>query len=105
MQAPPPHQPAAPAQALVIHPDDNVAVVTQGGAAGQTIAVRRGANSHPLLLCDDLPFGHKVALTDLAAGAVVRKYGVPIAVAATDIAAGQHVHVHNLVGLNTALRG
>lgn len=42
-----------------------------------------------------IPFGHKAALVAIAAGAPVRKYGVVIGHAMTDIAAGEHVHVHN----------
>lgn len=43
-----------------------------------------------------IPFGHKAALRDIAAGEAVRKYGVVIGHATEDIAAGEHVHVHNL---------
>ncbi|MBX9820166.1 UxaA family hydrolase [Afipia birgiae] len=40
-------------------------------------------------------FGHKVALTDIAAGDSVVKYGVVIGHATQPIAKGEHVHVHN----------
>lgn len=43
-----------------------------------------------------IPLGHKVALRDIAAGRPVMKYGSSIGVAAADIRAGDHVHVHNL---------
>ena len=43
-----------------------------------------------------VPFGHKVALCAIARGAPVIKYGVVIGHATADIAAGEHVHVHNL---------
>lgn len=43
-----------------------------------------------------VPFGHKVALSAIARGAPVIKYGVVIGHATADIAAGEHVHVHNL---------
>jgi altronate hydrolase len=46
--------------------------------------------------------GHKLALHAIAQGAPVHKYGWPIGVAKTDIAAGDHVHTHNLA---TALSG
>lgn len=45
---------------------------------------------------EGVPKGHKVAVRDIAAGEVVRKYGFPIGRATADIAAGQHVHSHNL---------
>jgi altronate hydrolase len=44
----------------------------------------------------DVPSGHKVALVDIPRGTHVRKYGEVIGVATDDIAAGSHVHVHNL---------
>ncbi|MBO0802880.1 MAG: altronate dehydratase [Nocardiopsaceae bacterium] len=43
-----------------------------------------------------VPRGHKVALRDVAEGAPVRKYGQVIGAASAPIAAGDHVHVHNL---------
>jgi altronate hydrolase len=46
-----------------------------------------------------VPRGHKLALIDLPAGTEVRKYGQPIGLATRDIAAGEHVHEHNLRSL------
>jgi altronate hydrolase len=43
-----------------------------------------------------VPRGHKVAVHDLASGAPIRKYGQLIGVATAPIAAGSHVHTHNL---------
>lgn len=43
-----------------------------------------------------IPAGHKVALRDLAAGTLVRKYGHVIGATTATVRAGQHVHVHNL---------
>jgi altronate hydrolase len=43
--------------------------------------------------------GHKVALKDLQKGDLIRKYGHPIGKAGQAIAAGEHVHTHNLVGM------
>ena len=65
-----------------IHKNDNVAVL--------------------LTSKDGIPAGHKVALTAIAAGAPVIKYGYPIGVATGDIHPGDHVHTHNL---KTALTG
>src|ERR1700744_1656786 len=49
---------------------------------------------------DTVPHGHKLALTDIAAGEQVRKYGQPIGIATQAIAAGEHVHGHNLSSLS-----
>ena len=52
-----------------------------------------------LTVRDAVPRGHKLALIDLPAGTEVRKYGQPIGLATRDIAAGEHVHDHNLRSL------
>lgn len=40
--------------------------------------------------------GHKIALSDIKKGENVIKYGYPIGHATEDIAAGEHVHTHNV---------
>ncbi|MET0085781.1 MAG: altronate dehydratase family protein [Sedimenticola sp.] len=45
---------------------------------------------------DPVPRGHKVALWDIAQGEPIRKYGQIIGFASRPIAAGEHVHVHNM---------
>ena len=47
-------------------------------------------------VCVDLDTGHKIALCDIAEGADVIKYGYPIGKAEKNIAAGEHVHSHNM---------
>ncbi|MDE6723245.1 MAG: UxaA family hydrolase, partial [Eubacterium sp.] len=46
--------------------------------------------------------GHKYALTKIAKGEKVIKYGYPIGIASKDINEGEHIHSHNL---KTALSG
>ena len=53
------------------------------------------APSPGILLREDVARGHKIALTDIAAGQPVIKYGCVIARARTDIPAGSWVHTHN----------
>ncbi|MCF7944931.1 MAG: altronate dehydratase family protein [Spirochaetia bacterium] len=72
---------------------DTVAVALHDLSAGTRIAVPGG---EALLLRDDIPAGHKIALRDIAAEAVVIKYGSPIGQAVSPIYAGNHVHSHNL---------
>jgi altronate dehydratase small subunit len=47
-------------------------------------------------LLQDIPFGHKFALSDIALHEPVTKYGEAIGLATQPIKAGQHVHVHNM---------
>ena len=48
-----------------------------------------------------IPSGHKIAVTDIAAGTAIRKYAQIIGYAATDIQAGDHVHTQNVEFRNT----
>ncbi|MEQ1806986.1 MAG: galactarate dehydratase [Burkholderiaceae bacterium] len=66
---------------------DNVAIVANDGGLPAGTALPGG-----LLLRDRVPQGHKVALTDIAAGAPVLRYGIPIGLALKDIAAGSWIH-------------
>jgi altronate dehydratase len=83
--------------AIAIHPDDDVAVALRDLAAGAPVRVRRGGAIASVTAAAVIPLGHKLALHAIAAGAVVRKYGEAIGAASAAIAAGEHVHVHNLV--------
>ena len=40
--------------------------------------------------------GHKIALEKLKKGENIKKYAAPIGYASQDIAAGEHVHIHNM---------
>jgi altronate hydrolase len=72
---------------------DNVAVVTADIKAGEAVHLDDGTE---VTAAEDVPRGAKVALAAIAAGEVVRRYGETIGLATQDIAAGQHVHTHNL---------
>jgi (2R)-sulfolactate sulfo-lyase subunit alpha len=44
----------------------------------------------------DIPIGHKVALSDIKTGDTIWKYGQDIGKAVADIRKGHHVHTHNV---------
>lgn len=77
---------------------DAVAVAVSDLQPGETIQVRVLDGSGPLAvkIRDAIPLGHKVALLDLPAGHDVIEYGERIGRATCPIAAGAHVHVHNV---------
>lgn len=58
--------------------------------------LKKGSNADGVTLLDDIPFGHKIALSDIKQGERVIKYGNPIGFAVCDISAGAHIHSHNL---------
>ena len=71
---------------------DTVAVALGPLKAGMTVS----CGGEEITLKDDLPMGHKAALREIRKGEAVIKYGYPIGEATEDIAAGAHVHTHNL---------
>ena len=81
---------------LVLHPRDNVATALMKLLAGEQLRAEQEADTATVCAQEAVPFGHKVALTPIARGEPVRKYGEVIGLATTDIAPGQHVHVHNV---------
>lgn len=86
--------PQALPPALLIHGDDTVAVALRPLAQGESVL--------GVTLIEPIECGHKVAMQPHRAGAFAIKYGQPIGRTSQPIAAGAHVHVHNL---QTALSG
>jgi altronate hydrolase len=84
------------AQAVVkLDPDDPVGLAALDLQPG----VELDLGGRRLRVREAVPRGHKLALIDLPAGTEVRKYGQPIGLSTRDIAAGEHVHEHNLRSL------
>jgi altronate hydrolase len=86
--------PAIPLSQVAVHlrPDDNVAVAARPLSPGLEVA----CGGATLTVADRVGLGHKVALRPIQKGEAVRKYGQIIGFASRDIAAGGHVHVHNV---------
>ncbi|MCC5849638.1 MAG: altronate dehydratase [Verrucomicrobia bacterium] len=78
---------------LHLHPDDQVAVARVRIPAGTPLT---GPTGNSLMAGDEIPMSHKIALTAIPKEGEVRKYGQVIGFATRDIAAGDHVHSHNL---------
>jgi altronate hydrolase len=73
-----------------IHAQDNVVIARQQ-LLGGTVLAQEGVTVSGLV-----PPGHKVATCAIAKGQPVRRYDQIIGMATRDIAAGEHVHTHNL---------
>ena len=78
--------------ALVISERDNVATALEPLEAGRQLDL----GGHAVRALEPIASGHKIAIRAIVAGEPVIKYGSPIGVATADIAAGAHVHTHNL---------
>jgi len=80
------------AKVIILDERDNVATAMADIAAGEKISSAGGET----VAAEEIPFGHKIALTFLADGAEILKYGESIGLAKGDIAQGACVHVHNV---------
>jgi len=90
-----------PKIALKVDEKDNVGTIFANGIKSEMeIEIKdRAGNREFIVVRDDIPYGHKIALTDIKAGEHIMKYGESIGAASRDISAGEHVHVHNMVSL------
>lgn len=97
--------------ALVMDRTDNVVTTLDDLDEGQALPVEelKAADGETLTLVDEVPFGHKIALTEISAGAPVYKYGEVIGEASVQIGRGEWVHTHNCDSLrgrgDTAVEG
>ncbi len=91
------HSPAAPVAlgdvAALLHPTDSVAIAKQPLASGTMLRLSAAGEVRVGQL---IPAGHKVSLRALGVGAPLLRYGQIIGFATQPIAAGEHVHSHNL---------
>ena len=78
----------------VIHgaPKDNVVTCCTAVSAGDYFIL----DGTEIIATQDIPIYHKIAITDIPAGATVFKYGQPIGIASRPITKGEHVHIQNL---------
>lgn len=83
--------------AMKLHRSDQVATVIADLEVGEAVRViDPSGETSGVEVLDPIPFGHKFAIEQIAAGDHILKYGESIGVAAVDISVGQHVHTHNV---------
>jgi len=86
-------------QFLVHSASDTVGVVVVDGirsGGDVTGRVMETGETVVMRVLDDIPLGHKIAISDIATEGTVVKYGHDIGRTVAPIRKGQHVHVHNL---------
>lgn len=89
--------------AIMIDAKDNVAVVLGAARQGEAVDWKLGSAGGTVAALDPIPAYHKIAARDIPKGEPVVKYGEHIGIAAVDIPAGAHVHVHNVQNNREAL--
>lgn len=77
---------------------DNVGVATVDIKEGETAQglFMDTQDKIEMKALQEIPLGHKIALTDLKVEESVIKYGHDIGKVVADIKAGEHVHIQNL---------
>ena len=86
-------------QFLVHEKADNVGVATvdiKSGETAQGLYMDNSKENIEIKPLQDIPLGHKIALTDIAVDASVKKYGADIGRVVAEIKTGDHVHTQNL---------
>ena len=85
---------------IIIHDKkDNVGVVVIEKVAPNQRCncwIMEGDGSSTVEAKNEVPLGHKVALSDLNVGDTIIKYGHDIGKVVKEIKKGEHVHVHNV---------
>jgi len=78
--------------AILLHPDDNILVVTAAIPTGGAVTI----DGETVVIPTAIMVGHKVARRPLAPGERVIKYGAPIGSMTGAAGRGDHVHLHNM---------
>lgn len=76
---------------LMMAEDDSVSTAVEDLEAGTEVTF----DDRRIVISEDVPFGHKVALEAHDAGDAIRKYDEVIGTASAPIEAGEWVHTHN----------
>jgi altronate hydrolase len=85
---------AAKRKVLLLDVRDNILVCLEDLAVGSIV----NQENLEITVKDQIVRGHKIASRDIAKGEGIIKYGERMGHAIKDIAAGEHVHVHNILG-------
>ena len=87
------------AKAILLKKMDNVATALIDIEPDDNIPVKVDDSIINVSIKNQIPFGHKFAVTDISAGDDIIKYGEVIGRATKDIVKGSHAHVSNIESL------
>lgn len=85
--------------ALLMDSSDNVVTCVREVKQGESIIYKRGDELCTLIAQEDIPYCHKAALTDIALGDDIIKYGESLGKATASINQGCWVAEHNLISV------
>jgi altronate dehydratase small subunit len=92
-------------KAIVMTASDNVATALESIGAGDDVEILSTKNDvvSRIKTKESIPFGCKVALSNIEKDANIFKYGTDIGKCTFEIKKGELVHVHNLISLRISL--
>lgn len=82
--------------AVVANASDNVATAVKDLKKDEKVLIDVFGNVIEVTLNEDIPFGHKFAIENIAKDGKIIKYKEIIGDATQDIKIGDYVHVHNI---------
>lgn len=83
-------------KSIIMKKQDNVATALNDIQENEEIEIKTENEKNKIIINDNIPFGHKFAISTIAKGENVIKYGESIGEASQRIEKGDYVHVHNL---------
>ena len=93
-------------RALLLNSKDNVATAVEDIEAGDQVSIEsKEGITRSIKAFEAVPFGFKLALTDIAKGGDIIKHGEVMGRATSDIILGAQVHVHNVEGVRVQIKG
>lgn len=84
---------------IVMNDKDNVVTLLKDVKQGEEISFTINEEEQTLTVKENVKFGHKLARKKIVEKETIYKYGEAIGIAAKEINEGEHVHVHNLLGV------
>ena len=85
--------------ALLLDKRDNVAVAVEPIGAGTLVEV----GTKKIIAAEAIKKGHKIAVSPIAEGGLIYKYGEVIGQSSAAISAGEWVHTHNVRDISVQL--
>ncbi|MDT2684950.1 UxaA family hydrolase [Enterococcus gallinarum] len=82
--------------ALMMRPEDNVAMVLQPTPAKTAVRIVNQVSLNEVLIAQPIDSYHKFSVKVIESGEKIIKYGEVIGIATAAIAKGEHVHTHNV---------
>lgn len=88
-----------------MNPKDNVATAIENIGLGNVVNIisAEGNIVDKVKAKQEIPLGHKIAITNIKKGEHIMKYGEVIGKATKDIERGDYVHIHNIESLRMPL--